>query len=174
MSGEIWKYMDFCGDKKFRATSRELRGRPALAWSRSTWRGASYYLEHDCFISVDEYAVFDVGADGAGEDYFFEVAAFADEIFDGVAVGDADYVLLDDGAIVEDFGDVVAGGADELDAALEGLMVWTRSDEGRQEGVVDVDDALRIAIDEIVGQNLHVAGEHHEVGLVLGDQTLDF
>ena len=31
--------------------------------------------------------------------------------------------------------------------------------------MMDIDDALRIAVDEIVGENLHVAGKHHEVGL---------
>jgi hypothetical protein len=71
-----------------------------------------------------------VPADGAGEYDFLEVAAFADEVFDRVAVGDADHVLLDDGAVVEDFGDVVAGCADQLYAALEGLMVGASADEG--------------------------------------------
>ncbi len=71
-------------------------------------------------------------ADGAGENDFFEVAAFTDEVFDSIAVGDADHVLFDDGTVVEDFGDVVAGGADQLYAAFEGLMVRAGTDEGRQ------------------------------------------
>jgi hypothetical protein len=135
--------------------------------------GGKFVSEYDRFISVDEYAVFDVGAHGAGENYLFEVAAFADEIFYGVAVGDADYVLLDDGAVVEDFGDVVAGGANQFDPALEGLMVGARSDEGGQKGVVDVNDAMGMAVHEVVGQNLHIAGEHHEIRLVLVGQALD-
>ena len=61
---------------------------------------------------------------------FFEVAAFADEVFDSVTMRDTDDVLLDDRAIVENIGDVVARSSDQLDAALEGLMVWARSDEG--------------------------------------------
>ncbi len=39
--------------------------------------------------------------------------------------------------------------------------------------MVNVDDALRIAVDEIVGENLHVAGEDHEVGLVVFDERMD-
>ena len=69
----------------------------------------------------------------ARKDDFFEVAAFADEVFDGVTMGDADDVLLDDRAVVEDFRDVVAGCADQFYATLEGLMVWSRADEGGQE-----------------------------------------
>src|SRR5947209_6791699 len=37
--------------------------------------------------------------------------------------------------------------------------------------MVNVDDALRIAVHEIVGQNLHVAGQNHEVRVVLVDQA---
>jgi len=53
-----------------------------------------------------------VPADSAREDYFFYVATFLDEIVDGVAMVDSDHVLFDDGAIVEDLGDLVGGGAD--------------------------------------------------------------
>ena len=38
---------------------------------------------------------------------------------------------------------------------------------------MNVDDALRIAVHEIVGEDLHVAGEDHEVGIVLLDQRVD-
>jgi len=130
-------------------------------------------LEDHGLIDIKQDTVFDVPADGAGEYDLFEVAAFADEVFDGVAVGYADYILLDDGTVVEDFGDVVAGCADQLHAALEGLMVRAGADEGGQKRMMNVDDALRIAVDEIVGKNLHVAGENHEIGLMLLDQTVD-
>ena len=90
------------------------------------------WLEDYGLVAVKKNAVLDVPADRAGENNFFQVATFADEIFNRVAVGDADDVLLDDGAVVENFSDVVAGRADELHAALEGLMVRAGSDEGRQ------------------------------------------
>ena len=63
-----------------------------------------------------------------------------DEIFRRVAVADALDVLLDDRAFVEIGGDVMRGGADQLDAALIGLVVGLGALEGRQERVVDVDD----------------------------------
>jgi hypothetical protein len=102
-----------------------------------TFRAREQYLvstdsENHSFIAVQKDAVFDVPADGAGEDDFFEVAAFTDKVFDSVAMRDANYILLDDGTIVEDFGDVMAGCADQFDAALEGLMVWARADKGGQ------------------------------------------
>ena len=39
---------------------------------------------------------------------------------------------------------------------------------------MNVDDALRIAVDEIVGKNLHIAGQHHEVGFMGFNQRVDF
>src|SRR5579863_2569860 len=86
---------------------------------------------------------------------------------------DTDHVLLDDWSVVEYFGDVMAGCADELDAALESLMIRARSNKRRQKRVVNVDNALRVAVDEFVRQNLHVAGEHHEVRLMLLDEGVN-
>ncbi len=53
-------------------------------------------------------------------------------------------------------------------------MVRSCAHERRQQTVMNIDDALRIAIDEIVRENLHVAGEDHEIRYVLINQRLDF
>ena len=49
-------------------------------------------------------------------------------------------------------GGVVRGRADQLDAALVRLVVGRAADEGRQERVVDVDDAVRVARDELAAR----------------------
>ena len=82
-------------------------------------------------IAVKKDAVFHVPADGARKDDFFEIAAFADEVFDGIAVRHADNVLLDDGAVVQALAYVVGGGADELHAAVVGLVVGLGAFEAR-------------------------------------------
>src|SRR5882672_10473959 len=122
-------------------------------------------------VPVEQDPVVDVPADGPGQDDFFEVAALLDEVFDGIAVRDPDDILLDDGAVVEYLGNVVAGGADQLYAPLEGLVIGFRAHEGGQEGMVNVDDAVREGGDELVGEHLHVTREHGEVGFVLVDQA---
>ena len=61
-------------------------------------------------------AVLAVPADGAGQHRALNVGAKPDQIGGGVPVIDADDVPLDDGALVQVFGDVVGGGADQLDA----------------------------------------------------------
>ena len=45
---------------------------------------------------------------------------------------DAHYILLDDGPLVENVGDVVAGSPDQLDAALKGSVVRLCADKRRQ------------------------------------------
>ena len=62
--------------------------------------------------------------------------------------------------------DVVAGGANQLHAALECLVVWPSANQRRQERVVNVDDLLWLRVDEVVGKNLHAPREHHEVRFV--------
>ena len=68
--------------------------------------------EDNCFVSIEKHAILQVSADTARKHNFFQVAAFLQQVVQGVPVRDAGDVLLDDGAIVQDFGDVVAGRAD--------------------------------------------------------------
>ena len=55
-------------------------------------------------------------ARGAHQHAALDVAALAREVFRRVAVADALDVLVDDRALVEVAGDVMRGGADQLDA----------------------------------------------------------
>lgn len=100
--------------------------------------------EHDRLVAVRQHAVFEVVAQAAREYGFFDVFAVTHHGFDRVGVVDADHVLLDDRPLVELAGDVVAGRADQFDAALVRLMVGFGADEAGQEGVVDVENAARI------------------------------
>ena len=99
----------------------------------------SYYSEDDRAGAVEQDAVVEVGLDRAGEDEALDVAADPHQVVDLVAVADPGHVLVDDRAGVELLGDVVGGGADQLDAALVGAAVGVGADEGGQEAVVDVD-----------------------------------
>ena len=79
----------------------------------------------------------------------FDVGAQSGQVADGVAVIHPDDVLLDDRAVVELFGHVVSGRADELDAALLGPPIGRGADERRQEGVVDVDHRATDLVEEL-------------------------
>ena len=87
------------------------------------------------------------------------------ERVDVVAVRDADDVLLDDRPGVELLGHVVRGRADQLHAALARLRVRLGAGERRQERVVDVDHRHADAVEELAGEDLHVAGEDDEVAV---------
>src|SRR5208282_1826260 len=128
-------------------------------------------LEHYGLVSIQQDAVFHVPADGARQDDFFDVAALLDQVVDGVAVVDADDILLDDGAIVEYLSNVVSGGADQLDAALKRLVVGFGADECGQERMVNVDQVLGAERgNELVREHLHVASENHQTALVFADE----
>ena len=122
--------------------------------------------EHNRLVPVQQDAALDVPADRSGQNYFLQITAFLNELFNGIAVRDACDVLLDDGTIIEDFGDVVASCADEFYATVEGLMIGLRPNECRQERMVNIDDPPGIGLDEIIRENLHVAREDDEVDFV--------
>ena len=113
-------------------------------------------------VAIAEDAVLEVPADGAGKDDALKVASAGDEIFDLVAMRDAGDILLDDGPVVEHGGDVMAGGADELDSASVGRVIGASTDERGQKGVVHIDDLCREVRDKRVSQDLHVARENDE------------
>lgn len=86
---------------------------------------------------------------------------------------DSGNALLNDGALIQIRRDKVSSGTNDLDAALVSLMVGFGAFEGRQEAVVDVDDAAGHGFAQLGGQNLHVAGEDDELDLVLGNEIED-
>ena len=83
-----------------------------------------------------------------------------------VSVVDPDDVLFDDRSLVEIGGDEVARRADQLDAAIEGLLVGASPGEGREEAVVDVHDPTLETGAQRRRQDLHVTSEDDEVHLV--------
>ena len=117
--------------------------------------------------------MFDLFLDGVGEDDFFQVLAFGDEVFHGVLVGDARYVLLDDGARVEVGGHVVRGRADEFDATCVGGVVGFCAHECGQERVVDVDDFVGVRLNHILRNYLHITCKDDEINVVFA-QKLHF
>ena len=86
---------------------------------------------------------------------------------------DAPGVLLDDRSLVELGRHVVAGGADQLHAPLEGLVVGAGAGERRQERVVDVDDAPGAGGAEGRGEDLHVSSEDDHVGPLVLEHAVD-
>ena len=75
-------------------------------------------LEDDRALAVEQDPIVEVGDHRAGQHQPLDVAADPDQVVDLVAVADPGHVLVDDRAGVELGGDVVGGGADQLDPAL--------------------------------------------------------
>ncbi len=55
------------------------------------------------------------------------------------------------------------GRADQLDPPFERPVIGLAAHERGQERMVDVDDVALVALQKIIGENLHVAGEHDQV-----------
>src|SRR5271166_6975173 len=127
--------------------------------------------ENDSLVSVNQHAILDVGTHGAREHDFFQIAPLADEVLHRIAMRDSNHILLDDRPVIENLGDVMTCRANELHPALKRLMVRPGAHEGRKKRMVYVDDALRVEVDELVRQYLHVPRQYHEVRLVLLDQS---
>src|SRR5208282_6328260 len=102
---------------------------------RSDWQHG-FLNEHDCLVLVDENAVFQMPAHGAREHDLLQVPTFAHHVLDCVAMGNAHHVLLDDRSFVQSGRDVMAGDADQLNAALEGLMIGFCPNESRKKRMV--------------------------------------
>src|SRR5690606_24032802 len=140
-----------------------------IAWSAG-W-GAPWSAEDDRAAAVQEHAALRVPADGAGQGAALDVLADAHQVLHRAGVADTLDVLLDDRPLVEVACDVVRRGADDLHAAVVGLTVGACALERGQERVVDVDDLPAEVAAELVGQDLHVPREHHQLGAGVGDQV---
>jgi len=85
----------------------------------------------------------------------------------------ARHVLLDDRAFVQVFGDVMRGGADDLDPARVRLVIRLRALEAGQEAVMDVDRPPGQGLAQARRQDLHVTRQHHQIDLLALDQVDD-
>src|ERR1700682_1239737 len=99
--------------------------------------------EHYGLAAVEDHAVLQMIAYRARQHAALDVAALADEIVGRIAMADALDVLVDNRTLIEVAGDVMRGGADQLDAALVRLVIRPRALETRQKRVMDVDAAPR-------------------------------
>jgi O-acetylserine/cysteine efflux transporter len=134
---------------------------------------AGALAEDDGLAAVEQDPVVGVPADRPGQGDALGVPADGHQLGRAVRVVDPGHLLLDDRPLVQVSGDVVRGGADQLDPARVRLVIRPRAFEAGQEGVVDVDDPPGQLPAERVGQHLHIAGQHDEVGLVVLDQGED-
>lgn len=111
--------------------------------------------------------------DSGSEDIALDIATSVGQLLGAHTVVHTNDVLLNDRALIEVAGDEVGSSTDNLDTAVVSLVVRLGTLEGRQEGVVDVDDAAGHGLAELGGQNLHVAGENNQVNVVLRSQLED-
>jgi drug/metabolite transporter (DMT)-like permease len=132
--------------------------------------GGLVLAEDDGLVAVEQHPVAGVPADGAGQGQALGVPADRHQLGRGVRVIDPGDFLLDDRPLVEVGRDVVRGGADQLDAPRVRLVIGPRALEAGQERVVDVDDPAGQLGTEVPGQDLHVPGQHDQVGPVVPDQ----
>lgn len=131
--------------------------------------GADAWAEDDLVVDDDEFFV-EEHLGGLAEGLGFEGEAFVFDVVGGVVADvDVEDVLEDDGSFVEDFGDEVGGAAGDAHAAFVGLFVGCGAWEVGEEGGVDVDDFVAEGLDDVWGEDLHVAGEEDEVDLVAGE-----
>ena len=104
-----------------------------------------------------------MSADRAGEHPAFDVLADVFEIGRIVFVGNPLHILFNNRPLIKFGGGVMGRGSDHLHPALPGALVGIPPLKRGKEGVVNVDDPLRKLFDEVIGKNLHVTGQHHQV-----------
>lgn len=139
-------------------------------YGHNNFRGTRYSVEHDGFVAIQKHPLLRPPFDRRCQHLAFDIAAFIHQLLRRHAVIHSRNPLLDDRAFVEVGGDKVGSGADNLDSALECLVVRLRALEGRQEAVVNVDDLARHGFAEFRGEDLHIPCQNDEIDVVFLDQ----
>src|SRR3954471_1066607 len=97
--------------------------------------------QNDGFISVAEHSALRMPLDGAIQHNSLELAASDNEVLGRLRVINPLHFLLDDRTFIQIRRHVMGGGANELHAARERLVIGLRALEPGQEGMVNVDGA---------------------------------
>jgi len=130
-------------------------------------------IENDGAVAEGKNLVVKMLCHASRENYFLDVTSLAHEVVDGILVRDVDNVLLNDGTRVKVSSDVMASGTNEFHSAIVRLMVRFGTDKGGKRGVVNVDDLVRVVVDEVFGEHLHVARQDDDIN-VEGVEQFDF
>ena len=89
--------------------------------------------EDDRLPTIANDAVLRVPQHGTRQHLAFHIRTASSQLSNGVSVGDADRVLVNDRPLILVFGDVVRGRSDQFHAALLRLQIWVGPNECRKE-----------------------------------------
>ena len=95
-----------------------------------------FVVAHENFIGKDQ-------VEGLGQHNFFHIPARSDHISHGVGVIHLDHILGNDGSLVQVVTDKVCRGPDNFHSPFKSLPVRISPDKGGQEGMMNIDDAVR-------------------------------
>src|SRR5208337_1654378 len=106
-------------------------------------------LKNNRFVAVQKDAILNVPPHRSRQHYLLHVSSLLNHIFQRIAMGNAHDSLFDNWSIVKHFRYVVSRRSSQLHPAVVRLLVRFRTDERRQERVMDINDRLRILHDEV-------------------------
>lgn len=131
------------------------------------------YLKDNCPRSVQKHSAFRVPLNGRSKHLALNVGTLINQLLGAHAVVNPGDALLDDWALVQVGCHEVRRSADNLDTAVVRLVVRLGALEGRQEAVVNVDNATRHCFAERRAQHLHIPRKDDQLDVVLLDQFQD-
>ena len=85
----------------------------------------------------------------ASQNQTLQIPSFSHQIAHRIFVRNSNHILLDDGTVVQPLRDVMAGGADDFHPVFISLLIWIAADKRRQKRVVNIDNLIRIRLDEL-------------------------
>lgn len=122
--------------------------------------------KNDRFVVIDHGLAIYMQLNSPRKHDLLEVPAFGYEVFHSMGMGYCGHILGNNWACVEYFCHVMAGGTNDLYAPLKGGMVWFSAGKGREEGVVNVNNPIRVHINNPGCYDLHVACQYNKINLM--------
>ena len=133
------------------------------------WWGYSL-AEHHRFVTIAQNTMLDVALNRPRQHQGLDIAAHLHQRLGRHGVIDSFDVLFDDRAFVQIFGDVMGRRADDLHAALMGLVIRPGPFETWQKTVMNIDRAALQRPTQTRRKNLHIARQHDQIDLLAFDQ----
>ena len=104
------------------------------------------------------------------ENDFLQVLSFVYKIFNRIFMSDTHYILFDNRTCIQLCRYVMACCTNNLHTSLEGGVIWFRTDERRKERMMNIDYLIRISINHLFGNHLHIACQYDKCNFMFGKQ----
>ena len=124
--------------------------------------------KYNRLVLIYQHLPFNMLLHGTRKNNLLQILSLANQVLHRVLMCDAYNILLDDGASVQLRSHIMTGCTYNLHTTFKSRMIRLGTHKCRQERMMNIDNTIRICVNHLLRNHLHVACQYNECYTMLG------